>query len=202
MLSILEGSNAVKFARDIIESHVTNKHPKSFELGPSFDQNRGVFVTLNTFPDHKLRGCIGIPEPVMPLKNALASAAKSATKDPRFNKLEIDELKKIVIEVTILTKPEKIAVNSPKEYMDQVKIGRDGLIVEQGFFKGLLLPQVPVEQKWDLEEFLSNTCMKAGLPPDAWLDKQTKIYKFEGQIFSEVEPEGQIMEKVANESGC
>lgn len=202
MLSILEGSNAVKFARNIIESHVTNKHPNSFELGPSFDQNRGVFVTLNTFPDHKLRGCIGIPEPVMPLKNALASAAKSATKDPRFNKLEIYELKKIVIEITILTKPEKIVVNSPKEYMDQVKIGRDGLIVEQGFFKGLLLPQVPLEQKWDLEEFLSNTCMKAGLLPDAWLDAQTKIYKFEGQIFSEVEPKGQIMEKVANESGC
>ena len=202
MLSKVDGIKAVKFARNIIESHVSNKNPKSFELGPTFDQNRGAFVTLHTFPNLELRGCIGIPEPVMPLKNALASAAKSATKDPRFNKLDVNEIDKIVIEVTILTRPEIIVVNSPKEYKNQVKIGRDGLIVEQGFFKGLLLPQVPVEQNWDLEEFLSNTCMKAGLLPDAWIDKQTKIYKFEGQIFSEVKPNGKITEKTIDESRC
>ncbi|MBN2602526.1 MAG: TIGR00296 family protein [Candidatus Thermoplasmatota archaeon] len=200
MLSNVDGINAVKFTRNIIESHVGKKNPKSCDLGPLFDQNRGVFVSLHTFPDFKLRGCIGIPEPVMPLKNALASAAKSATKDPRFNKLEANEIEKIVIEVTILTKPEIILVNSPREYKYKVKIGRDGLIVEQGFFKGLLLPQVAVEQNWDPEEFLSNTCMKAGLLPDAWLDAQTKIYKFEGQIFSEVKPKGQIREKTIDGS--
>jgi hypothetical protein len=200
MLSIAEGRNAVKFARNIIESHVANKNPKSFELGLSFDQNRGAFVTIHTFPNKDLRGCIGIPEPIMPLKNALAIAAKSATEDPRFNKLAINELENIIIEITILTKPEQIIVKSPIEYTDKVNIGCDGLIVEQGFFRGLLLPQVPVEQEWDEKEFLSNTCMKAGLLADAWLDKQTKIFKFKGQIFSEMEPRGKIMEKKINES--
>ncbi len=76
-----------------------------------------------------------------------------------------------------------------------IEIGKDGLIVEQGFYKGLLLPQVPVEQGWDKEEFLSNTCMKAGLLADAWFEKNTKISKFSGQIFTEVEPRGEIKEK-------
>jgi uncharacterized protein (TIGR00296 family) len=66
--------------------------------------------------------------------------------------------------------------------------------VEHGFYKGLLLPQVPVEQAWEKEEYLSHTCMKAGLPPDAWFDKSTKISKFQGQIFTEIKPHGPIKE--------
>ncbi|MBU4502657.1 MAG: TIGR00296 family protein, partial [Nanoarchaeota archaeon] len=76
-----------------------------------------------------------------------------------------------------------------------IKIGRDGLIAEAGFYRGLLLPQVPVEQEWDKETFLSHTCMKAGLMPDAWLDKRTKIYKFQAQVFSEASPNGEIKER-------
>ena len=117
------------------------------------------------------------------------------TRDPRFLPLVEGELDKIIIEVTVLTKPELIEVNRPKEYLSAIEIGRDGLIVEQGFYKGLLLPQVPVEQGWGKEEFLSNTCMKAGLLTDAWFDDQTKIYKFSGQIFTEIEPKGKIEEK-------
>jgi len=115
--------------------------------------------------------------------------------DPRFPPLEIDELDRIIIEVTVLTKPEVIKVDDPKDYVEHIKIGRDGLIVEQGFYKGLLLPQVPVEQGWDKEEYLSHTCMKAGLMPDAWFDKSTKIYRFSGQIFTETVPDGEIKEK-------
>lgn len=195
MLSLDMGIKAVQYARDIIESHVKNFDLPLLKPKEIFNEKQGVFVTIHTFPGHDLRGCIGIPEPIMPLKDALVESAKSATRDPRFNPLREDELNNIVIEVTILTKPELIEVNKPQDYLSFIKIGRDGLIVEQGFFRGLLLPQVPVEQDWNKEEFLSHTCMKAGLLPDAWFDKNTKIFKFSGQIFTEVEPRGKIREK-------
>ena len=133
--------------------------------------------------------------PVMSLEEAIIEGATSATHDPRFPPLSKDELENIIIEVTILSPPEKIDVENPEEYLKKIQIGRDGLIVEQGFYKGLLLPQVPVEQGWDKEEFLSHTCMKAGLLPDAWFDKSTKISRFSGQVFTEVEPKGEIKEK-------
>ncbi len=195
MLNLNEGRNAVEFARAVVEAFVKNRATPSANLSELFNQERGVFVTIHTHPLHNLRGCIGIPQPIMPLKKAIIDSAKSATRDPRFPKLNQDELDNIIIEITILTQPELIEVDQPKEYLSHIEIGRDGLIAEQGFFKGLLLPQVPIEQQWNKEEFLSNTCMKAGLMPDAWFDKNTKIFKFSGQIFSETEPRGEIKEK-------
>jgi len=195
MLNLDEGIKAVQFARDIIESYVKNKKMLSTNISKAFNENLGVFVTIHTFPEHDLRGCIGIPLPIMSLKEAIIESAQSATRDPRFPPLKENELDKIIIEVTILTKPELIKVKQPKEYISQIEIGRDGLIVEQSYFKGLLLPQVPVEQGWDEEEFLSNTCMKAGLLPDSWLDENIKISKFSGQIFTETKPKGTIKEK-------
>lgn len=195
MLSLDEGLKSVQFARHVAESYVKNKETPSFDLGEIFNQELGVFVTIHTYPGHDLRGCIGIPQPIMPLKEAIVESAKSATRDPRFPPLDESELDNIIIEVTILTKPELIEVSQPEKYPSNIEIGRDGLIVEQGFYKGLLLPQVPIEQGWDKKEFLSHTCMKAGLSPDAWFDENTKIYKFSGQIFTEVEPRGKIREK-------
>ena len=195
MLSLDDGKKAVSFARDVIEQHVKNNTIPTTELIGIFSENQGAFVTIHTYPNHDLRGCIGIPLPMMPLKEAIIEGAKSATKDPRFPPLMEDELDNIIVEVTALTKPELIEVNQPQEYLANIEIGRDGLIVEQGFFKGLLLPQVPVEQGWNKEEFLSHTCMKAGLLPDAWYDKNTKISKFSGQVFTELKPRGEIEEK-------
>ena len=195
MLSLNEGIKAVQFARNVAESYVKNKKILSVNLEKIFNEKLGVFVTIHTFPGHDLRGCIGIPFPIMSLKEAIIDSAQSATRDPRFPPLKENELSSIIIEVTILTKPELIKVKQPKEYLDQIEIGRDGLIVEQSFYKGLLLPQVSVEQGWDKEEFLSNTCMKAGLLPDAWLDKDIKISKFSGQIFTENKPRDAIEEK-------
>jgi len=195
MISLEDGKKAVKLARDVVENHVRKNNIPSVDLKGDFLQKQGVFTTLHTFPDYNLRGCIGIPLPVMPLKDAIIESAKSATADPRFPKLKENEIDKIVIEITILTKPELITVSNSKDYFRNIEIGRDGLIVEQGFYKGLLLPQVPIEQNWGIEEYLSQTCMKAGLLPDAWFDKNTKIYKFTGQIFTEIEPKGKIMEK-------
>ena len=195
MLSLEEGKKAVVFARNVIEEFVKTNKPPTDSLEGVFCEKQGAFVTIHTYPDGDLRGCIGIPLPIMPLKEAITDGAQSATRDPRFPPLTKEELDKIIIEVTILTKPVLIKINAPQDYFKEIEIGRDGLIAEKGFFRGLLLPQVPVEQRWDVEEFLSNTCMKAGLMPDDWFDKNTKISKFSGQIFTEVQPKGKIKEK-------
>ena len=144
-----------------------------------FERKSGVFTTISTYPQHDLRGCIGFPEPIFPLKKALIESAISAAfQDPRFPPLRKDEIDKVVFEVSLLTPPQEIRVKNRKELLEIVKIGKHGLIVEKGFYKGLLLPQVPVEWGWDVEQFLSQTCWKAGLYPDCWLDKNTKIYTF------------------------
>lgn len=202
MLSLAEGTKAVQFARRIIHEYVTKEKTSSSDLGVPFHEKQGVFVTLHTFTDHELRGCIGIPLPVMSLQEAILESAQSVTRDPRFPPLDKSELSAVIVEVTVLTKPEPIKVTQPQEYPTRIIIGRDGLIVEQNFCKGLLLPQVPIEQQWDAEEFLSHTCMKAGLPPDAWFDKNTKIFKFQGQIFTEEKPHGPIKEIHLNGSNC
>ena len=201
-MNLDEGKKAVEYARNVIEEYVKNQRIPTTNLDKVFNETQGAFVTIHTYPDHDLRGCIGIPLPVMPLKEAIAEGAKSATHDPRFPPLSEQELDNIIIEVTVLTKPEPINVENPQDYLKQIKIGRDGLIVEQGFYKGLLLPQVPVEQGWDKQEFLSHTCMKAGLMPDAWFDKNTKILRFSGQVFTETKPKGEIMEKKLDGSNC
>ena len=189
MLSLEDGKKLVKYARSVIEKHVKGEKIEDLE---NFEEKAGVFVTINLYPSHDLRGCIGIPEPVYPLRKAIKEYAVSACHDPRFPDLREEELDGIVIEVTVLTPPELMKCE-PTEYPKKIKIGRDGLMVEKGIYKGLLLPQVPVEYKWNEEEFLSQTCIKAGLPPDAWFDKDTKVYKFQGEIFAEKEPRGEII---------
>ena len=185
-LSEENGNFLVKLARDTITNYLLEKKvigvPK--DVDPLLKEDMGVFVTLTCAGD--LRGCIGYPEPVMPLVNAVIDAAISAaTRDPRFPPLRAGELDDIHVEVSVLTKPEIIKVEKPSEYVGKVNIGQDGLIVERGPYRGLLLPQVATEWHWDAEEFLSNTCMKAGLPTDCWLYEDVKIYKFHSQIFQE-----------------
>jgi uncharacterized protein (TIGR00296 family) len=200
MYSLEDGQFAVRMARNFIEAAVTGKDFTAPEIPEIFSKKSGVFVTINTFPKHNLRGCIGYPEPIFPLFEALEKASKSAAlEDPRFPSVREEELEKVVVEASLLTPPELITVKKPKHYVKEVEIGRDGLIVEKGFRRGLLLPQVPVEWKWKTEEFLSHTCMKAGLLPDSWLDEEIKIYKFSAKVFSEVEPKGEIKEKKLKE---
>ena len=195
MLNAKDGEKLTKYARKVIEAYVKSDN-LSFILNDIYNEKLGVFVTIHKYPSNVLRGCIGIPYPIMSLKDAITEAAQSATKDPRFNNLIEEELNEIIIEITILTKPELMNVNNPKEYLDLIRIGRDGLIIKKDYFSGLLLPQVPVEQHWNKEEFLSNICIKANLPSDAWLDKKTQIFKFQGQIFFEKTPNGEIQEKI------
>ncbi|MDP7076811.1 MAG: TIGR00296 family protein, partial [Desulfobacterales bacterium] len=161
-----------------------------------FSEKSGVFVTLSRFPSKELRGCIGYVMPVMKLKKAICdNALNAALEDPRFPALRKEELDRIVVEISLLTVPEKIKYSSPEELLNRIQIGKDGLIMEKSFFKGLLLPQVPVEWGWDVEEFLSHTCMKAGLSSNTWRKGEVTIKKFSAAVFSEKSPRGKVIEK-------
>lgn len=193
MYTLEDGEYLVKLARRAIEEHLKGEETPLPAPAEKLREKAGVFVTLETYPKKDLRGCIGYPEPVMPLVEALTRAAVSAaTNDPRFPPLQPEELEDTLVEVSVLTKPEALTVK-PEEYASQIEIGKHGLIVERGFNRGLLLPQVAVDENWDKEEFLSHTCMKAGLPPDAWWDEDTRVYRFEGIVFTEVTPRGRVV---------
>jgi uncharacterized protein (TIGR00296 family) len=191
-----DGVQAVRLARAIIDAHVHGRSPAGLEFPESFSAKGGVFTTISKHPGHELRGCIGIPEPVMSLREAIVQSAMSAaTEDPRFAPVVPAELDRIVVEVTLLSRPEPVPVSRPKELLERVKVGVHGLIASRGPYRGLLLPQVPVEQGWDVEEFLKHTCWKAGLAPEAWKDPQTKFMWFTGQVFAEQGPRGPVAPK-------
>ncbi|MEN4029761.1 MAG: TIGR00296 family protein [Methanobacterium sp.] len=186
MLSEEEGKFLVKLAKNVIEAFINER--KKLEVPEdtpdTLKEEMGVFVTLSK--NGLLRGCIGYCEPIEPLVNAVIDVAISAAvNDPRFSPVKASELDDLEVEVSVLTKPELIEVKKPEEYMDKIKIGEDGLIIERGPYKGLLLPQVAVEWGWNVEEFLYNTCVKAGLTADCWIYPDVKIYKFSSQIFHE-----------------
>lgn len=184
MLTKSEGRLLLKIARETIEKFVQGEMPQKPEDYPdSLNDNLGVFVTIHK--DKELRGCIGMPYPVMSLiKGIMSAAVSAASEDPRFEPVSRKELSKIKIEVSVLTEPRQIMAK-PDDYNRHIKIGRDGLIVIHGPFSGLLLPQVAEEEKWDVEEFLNNCCIKAGMLHDMWKDSRTKVYAFQAQVFSE-----------------
>jgi uncharacterized protein (TIGR00296 family) len=196
-LSQNEGRLLVELARKAVEEYLkTEKQVKiPQDIPEKLLQPCGVFVTINSVKEGEkaLRGCIGFPYPTTPLAEAIIdSAISAATKDPRFAPVSLDELDHVVFEVSVLTPPEIVEVKNPKEYCAKVKVGEDGLIVERGIYKGLLLPQVPVEWEWDEETFLCQCCLKAGLAPDSWLVKGTKVYKFSSVVAEELSPNGDI----------
>ncbi|HZY91161.1 MAG TPA: TIGR00296 family protein [Thermoplasmata archaeon] len=162
-------------------------------LPPLFDERRGVFVTLKRAESGALRGCIGYPLPVEPLRVGLPRvAAAAALEDPRFPPVTPTEWPRLAVEISLLTAPEPLRARDAPGRRAEVVVGRDGLIVEARGTSGLLLPQVPVEEGWDSGEFLSGTCEKAGLPPDAWLDLRTRVFRFEGEVFRETGPGGPV----------
>ena len=196
-LSLEEGKFLIQLARSAVneklEKGKTIQPPK--ETPKKLFEQCGVFVTINSLRngEKELRGCIGYPYPTSPLVEAVIdSAINAATQDPRFYPLTLKELSKVVFEVSVLTPPAPVEVKNPKEYLSKIKVGEDGLIVERGFYRGLLLPQVPIEWGWCEEEFLCQCCVKAGLPPDSWLTKDAKIYKFKAIIFEEETPLGEV----------
>jgi uncharacterized protein (TIGR00296 family) len=192
------GTFLVKLARKTVDVYVTRKTKPEVpgDVPKALTAKSGVFVTLNSITgEHvELRGCIGRPYPTQPLVEAtIDSAVDAATNDPRFPPVTQRELDSILVELSILTPPKKINCSNPQELMDCVKIGRDGLIVSRGMWRGLLLPQVPVEWGWNTKQFLEHTCNKAGLPLDAWKDKKTEFMSFQAEIFGEETPKGGIL---------
>ena len=185
-LSDSDGVFLVKTARMAVTEFLSNgKRMKlESEREKKFSFNAGVFVTLNNADG--LRGCIGFPMPDKKLSHGIIDAAiAAATEDPRFSPVKTNELNDIVFEVTVLTPPVEITVTDPMEYLEKIKVGRDGLIIRNSFSSGLLLPQVPVEYGWNVEEFLQHTCEKAGLEKDTWKNEKVKIEKFEGIVYKE-----------------
>ena len=193
-LSDSDGVFLVKTARQAVTEFLSNGNRIKLEAEyeKKFSFNSGVFVTLNK-PDG-LRGCIGFPMPEKKLSRAIIEGAiAAATEDPRFPPVTTKEFDGITFEVTVLTPPVEIDVSDPVEYLSKIKVGRDGLIIRHSFYSGLLLPQVPGEYGWSVEEFLQHTCHKAGLEKDFWKSGKAKIEKFEGIVFKEETPNGEVV---------
>lgn len=200
LLSLDEGKKLIQLARAAIETYLREGRqievPK--DIPSSLMEKRGVFVSIHSYPDYELRGCIGLPYPTMELGKAVIDAAIAAAfEDWRFQSIEEKELDRIVIELSILTEPVKISAKDPHDYLKAIVVGKHGLIIKAGSYSGLLLPQVPVEQGWNEEEYLSGLCAKAGLPSDYWQSQigGYELYMFEAQIFTEEKPGGDINEK-------
>ena len=196
MISEKDGQTLVKTARMVVTEYL--KSGSKIELGKKiqddFSFKSGVFVTLNTALG--LRGCIGYPLPDKKLFNALEDAAiAAATEDPRFPPVKFEELDSITFEVIVLTPPRKIEVSESEEYLSKIKVGQDGLIVKYEYNSGLLLPQVPIEYGWNEREFLEHTCEKAGLPKDYWKKGEVEIQRFEGLVFKEKDPNGEVIQE-------
>ncbi len=186
----------VKQARKAIEHQINKKTAPAFPEDAWLSSKRGVFVTLHTFPEKELRGCIGFSEPCFSIKDAIMRAAvAAAVEDPRFAPLKDSELDKIIIEVSVLTLPQKIEASTEKEILESITPKADGLILERSNSCGLFLPQV-----WDelpeKKEFLEQLCCKAGLSDlDAWHKEGTILHQFFVQAFEEKTPCGIVAAK-------
>jgi len=164
-------------ARSVIQSRAAGTSLPAFEKAtPTLQEKRGAFVSLHR--KGQLRGCIGYVHAVKPLYQTIQDMAIAAAfQDPRFPPLQEDELGDLEIELSVLTPMREISDIS------EIEIGRHGLLLIQGNYSGLLLPQVATEYGWSRDEFLGHTCMKAGLPRTAWKDTETKIFVFSADVF-------------------
>ncbi|MDP2913952.1 MAG: AmmeMemoRadiSam system protein B [Candidatus Aminicenantes bacterium] len=176
VLSADEKKELLRLARQAVDLFVREGKTLDYETkNLNLLSPEGAFVTLKK--KGELRGCIGFIEPVYPLyKAVIQCAVYAATEDPRFGPVSTSELKAIEVEISVLTPLKKI--DDP----DLVRVGKHGLVISSGGRRGLLLPQVPVENNWDRLEFLAQACLKAGLAPDAWR-KGAEIYVFEAIVF-------------------
>lgn len=197
MVTLEQGKKLIKLARNTIDSAFTRKDIKvNSKIQKEFSEKMGVFVTLNI--GKQLRGCVGFPDAVYPLHEGISKAAMSAAfNDSRFAPLTKKEFNNVKIEVSILSVPRMIEVSNPEDYIKNIEIGKEGLIVKGTFESGLLLPQVAKEQGWNQEIFLSQTCVKAGLPADSWHDFNIcRVYKFRSDVFSETETKGNVIKVI------
>ncbi len=177
-LSAQQKTTLLRIARESIEHHLNGRHPPDYEVDDQLARPGAAFVTLEK--QSRLRGCIGFTQAVRPLYLTVSHCAISAAVDDnRFRPVTESEIDSLHIEISVLTPLQK--VSSPEE----IVVGRDGLMITLGRHRGLLLPQVAEEYGWTVDKFLSATCEKAGLPPNAWRNPDAMLYKFQALIFEE-----------------
>ncbi len=164
-------------ARTAIECAAQGKKPPDVEVKSDIlKENRGAFVSLHLHGN--LRGCIGHIQPTRPLyKTVQDMAIAAAFQDPRFEPVRADEIDELDIEISVLTPMRRI------DNIQEIEIGKHGIYIIKDGYHGLLLPQVATNYGWNKKTFLEHACLKAGLPPDAWTDKDTQIYIFSADIF-------------------
>lgn len=188
MLSAREKKKLIEIAWKSIRRAVCTQTGESSEqhsLGAegegALSERVGVFVTLHK--NNRLRGCLGWIVSDMPLAETVNDiAGRSATEDPRFPSVTEEELADIRVELSILSPLKEISS------IEEIQVGTHGLFIQAGMYRGLLLPQVAVEQGWDRKKFLEETCAKAGLPSDQWKHSETRIYIFSAEIIEQETP--------------
>lgn len=178
-LSAKEKAVLLEIARKSIESWVRSGtvyiEPREEK---TLNRRSGCFVSIKQ--NDELRGCIGNFQSELPLfKEVAEMAAASASKDPRFYPMRESDLANFSLEISVLSPLHKI------ESFDEIEVGKHGIYLEKGFYRGVLLPQVATEHRWDRETFLKQTCLKAGLPTDAWQAEDAEIYIFSAEVFAE-----------------
>ncbi len=190
-----DGELLVRVARNAIEHFLkTGEVVYPTDVPPKLRKLGAAFVTLLTYPERELRGCIGYVEPIKPLIETVVDVGiAAATNDPRFYPVSLEEMDRIVVEVSVLGDHE--LYRPARAALPNIEIGRTGIIIRRGPFSGVLLPEVPVEYCWDPETFIAQTCVKAGLPPDCWLYEDTEAILYRGRTWTEVEPRGTVVER-------
>ena len=193
MITDAHGEQLVSLARTAVTEFLTSA--TIINVPDGLDMRAGVFVTLNHLTrrmEEHLRGCIGFALPDKVISKLVVEAAiAAATSDPRFPPVDLTEMQNILFEVSVLTPPVELA-GDRNQIRESIKLGRDGLILRSKHGSGLLLPQVPVELKWTVDEFLANLCYKAGVAIDTLEDPSAKMYSFEAIVFKELQPSGKV----------
>jgi AmmeMemoRadiSam system protein A len=180
-LTDTEKNALLKIAKDAITAEINNQEMPELEIdSENLRLKRGAFVTLKKRGN--LRGCIGYIKAYKPLWETVQEMAIAAAfRDPRFESLKPDEVQQLTFEISVLSPLKRI------KDIKEIEVGKHGLYIVHGYNSGLLLPQVAVEYEWDRDTFLKETCHKAGLPPTAWMDKETEIYIFSADYFGDVD---------------
>jgi len=177
-----EKTTLLDIAKSAIDATINNQKVPEIKIdSETLKLKRGAFVTLKKHGH--LRGCIGYIKAYKPLWETVQEMAVAAAfHDPRFPSLKKDEVENLTFEISVLSPFKRI------KDIKEIEVGKHGLYMVKGFRSGLLLPQVATEYGWDRETFLKETCYKAGLPLDAWMDESTEIYIFSADYFGDISP--------------
>ncbi len=198
--SLEDGERLIKAARYSIElflksprfeSRIIENHIKQYA------EHRGVYILLYHYPTITMRGSSGFSRPVSQLNKLVVEAAiAAATEDPKHVPVSEPELDECVIELYILSDPERVEKRDNRKITKLIKAGKDGVMIQYGFKSGVILPTIAARNGWKQEEMLDNACIEAGLPKDSWKRKEIELHRFTAKVFRESRPHGMVEEIV------